>query len=222
MTMTRIHHNAIPGRWVSAFTLVELLVVVSITLVFVFFAGLAMMRTTRLERNLRTEAFARTQLVLDLQRIARELSLATNINWITPNGSILTDSRNLHSETNYTVRLFYPEETGGVSFETNRISQVSSVRMALSGNGIAASASNRVDLVPSEQRRILSADPVFVGHGNEASFLSFSITNVVSGDEVKPDLVHVTLSSVIRLDAGNGRTVDKILSVDRLVRMWNQ
>lgn len=209
----------------AAFSLVELLVVTLIVAVFALFAGPAYLRSSRLERNLRDEAYARTQLVLDLERIAREVSLAKSIAWEDPATGVAVTNSSLplsHPATNYVVRLLYPEETGGVSFETNRISQVSSVRLALGRDFLLSTASNRVDLVPAEQRRFLRADPVFVGARDGARMVSFCITNVVSGGEERSDLLHATLSSAVDLDEGNGRTTPKTISVDRLMRMWNR
>ena len=204
----------------GGFSLVELLVVMLIVSVFSLFAGPALVRASRLERNLRDEAYVRTSLVMDLERIAREISLATSIDWFESDGKTAASDSVIRDGRNVVVKLSYPEETGGVSFETNRISQVSSVRLFSGTDSILASASNRVDLAPAERRRHLSADPVFVGGGN-ASFSGFWITNVVSGGIVQTNLVHVTLSAVVKLDDGNGRTRDKEISVDRLVRMWN-
>ena len=70
-----------------AFSLVELLVVILIVAIFSLFAGPAMVRTSRLERNLRDEAYVRTRLVLDMERIAREVSLANRIDWKTETSS---------------------------------------------------------------------------------------------------------------------------------------
>ena len=206
----------------GGFSLVELLVVTLIVSIFALFAGPAYLRSSRLERNLRDEAYARTRLVLDLERIARELSLAKDIQWVDDKG-LEVDSCALQPDEHYEVRLVYPMETGGVSFETNRISQVSSVRLALGHDFLLASASNRVDLAPAEQRRFLRADPVFIGAKNGARMASLCITNVVTdAGEPQRDLLHVTLASVVDLDDGNRGTFCKTVSVDRLVRMWNR
>lgn len=189
-----------------------------------------MVRTSRLERNLRDEAYVRTRLVLDMERIAREVSLANRIDWLNPeNGNVIATVNDPASllnldfpATNYVVQLSYPEETGGVSFETNRISQVSSVRLFPGRDSVLAAASNRVDLVPAEQRRRLAVDPVFVGTKNPVRLTGLCMTNVVSGGEMQADLLHVTISAMIDLDAGNGETSPKEISVDRLVRMWNK
>ena len=214
----------------AAFSLVELLVVMLIVAIFSLFAGPVMVRASRLERNLRDEAYVRTRLVLDMERIAREVSLASRIDWLNPeNGDVAATSQDAASllnldfpATNYIVQLFYPEETGGVSFETNRISQVSSVRLFPGTDFVLASASNRVDLMPAEQRRRLAVDPVFVGTKNPVRLTGLSMTNVISGAEVQADLLHVTISAMIDLDAGNGKRTPKEISVDRLMRMWNK
>ena len=213
-----------------AFSLVELLVVILIVAIFSLFAGPAMVRTSRLERNLRDEAYVRTRLVLDMERIAREVSLANRIDWLNPeNGNVIATVNDPASllnldfpATNYVVRLSYPEETGGVSFETNRSSQVSSVRLFPGRDSVLAAASNRVDLVPAEQRRRLAIDPVFVGAKNPVRLTGLCMTNVFSGGDVQADLLHVTISAMIDLDAGNGETSPEEISVDRLVRMWNK
>lgn len=206
----------------AAFSLVELLVVMSIVTVFTAFAGMAYVRATRLERNLRTEAFARTRLVLDLERIARGLSLAKDIEWVDTNGTIIADSRNLKPGTNYAVRLSFPEETGGVSFETNRITKVSSLRFTVGLDAILAMASNRIDLVSNVRTNILESAPVFIT-GEPTAFSRITMTNAVDQEGVSvSNLLHVTLASIVYLDDGGGKTREKEVSVDRLVRMWNR
>lgn len=205
----------------TAFSLVELLVVLLIVSVFSFFAGPAMIRASRLERNLRDEAYVRTRLVLNLERITRELSIASSIGWYALDGKTAASESAIQEGRDVIIKLSYPQETGGVSFETNRISQVSSVRLLAGSDLILSSASNRVDLAPAEQRRSLSAAPVFVGGGHD-SFSGLWITNVVSGGMVNSNLFHVTVSAIVKLDDGNGMTRDKVVSVDRFVRMWNR
>lgn len=216
----------------AAFSLVELLVVTLIVAVFALFAGPAYLRASRQERNLRDEAYVRTRLVMNLERIAREISLANDIAWIAPNGTEVSDSRDLIPGTNYVVRLSYPLETGGVSFESNRISKVVSVSFDLFPEQIQSSVSNYVDLkLVSQPPRSMTTLPVFIGSGGDPQFSDLSITSVLSpvtnqdsSVVFKPrtDLVKVSLSSVLHLDDGNRGTFCKTVSVDRLVRMWNR
>lgn len=211
----------IGGR--PAFSLVELVLVMGIVATLALFAGPVWVRASRQERNLRAEAYVRTRLVMDLERIARELSLAERIDWMAPDGTVVEDSRLLSPDTNYVVRLFYPEETGGVSFETNRISQVSSLRVGLGADVLYSFASNHVDHAPAEQRRLMFTTPVFPERAaSSVVFSSLCVTNVLSSSgEVRQNLVHVTLSSTLQLDEGEGGQTEKVISVDRLAKLWN-
>lgn len=217
---------ALPSTASAAFTLVELLVVTLIVACFALFAGPAYLRSSRLERNLRDEAYVRTRLVLCMERMVREISLAKSVAWDDPETretvAVGVSSSLDFPATNYAVSLFYPEETGGVSFETNRIANVSSVRFSPGREWMDSSASNRVSFSPAVQRRRLTADPVFLGTAGRSRISGFCITNVVSDGAVQSNLLHVTLSAVVDLDDGNGGKHPKTISVGRFARMWNR
>lgn len=214
------------------FSLVELLVVILVLAVLSFYAGPAWVRASRQERSLRDEAYARTQLVLNLERIAREISIANRLEWLDPDTrqvvASLDSPDTLHRldypATNYLIRLSYPVEAGGVSFETNRISNVRSVALSMGSAALQSSVSNLVQLVPSEQIRRMRPEPVFVQAKGFVRFEGLCITNVAIGSpsQANCDVVHVTLSSSIPVEDGSGLAGQKKVSVDRLVRMWNR
>lgn len=164
-------------------------------------------RAGRLERNLRREAYARTALALHLERLERMLSLADGMA-----GSGGTDSAGEDL-----VRATYPQEVGGVSFETNSVMRVRETALRKTAGTLRAVVTNRNDgleLVGTERR--FDADfPLALADSGHAAISGFSVSNVA------PGLVSVRLESAVELETSRGGKRVKTVAADRIVRLWN-
>ena len=191
----------------QGYTLVELLVVMLICTILVCWMGPSLLRASRLEKRMRNEAYVRTQLALGLERIERQLSLAKSVSRIDRfeegnGGKLLVE---------------FPLEVGGISLESNRVSRVFAMSMSWNDRGLNTVVSNRNEaLLPQEMRRHTDAVPTL-------GFLKEDVPLTgVSLDVLTDNLIHVTLSAGVPMQDVSGGIYTKTISVDRIVRLWNQ
>ena len=191
--------------WSLGITIVELLVVMAIAAVLATAAGLAYVRAGRMERNLRREAFVRTALALQLERIERGLSLS--------NGILSTNA-----DGRLDVSVSYPLETGGVAFETNRIMRVRSANLALQSRDARLSVTNRSESLELQGvSRRLSASPLLEPNRlGDARMDGLEIRSVGTG------LVSIRLMALVPFETTGGTNVWRTVSADRMVRLWNE
>lgn len=186
----------------SGTTLVELLV--SVTIVAVLFSCIAplYLRAGHYESNRRRMALARTALSFDLERIARDVSLASGFD-----GSTLS----------------YPSECGGVAFETNRVSGVASATFSRSRAAVKKTMTVRDAFDSSEtvEERRYAADPIVLSGGIARYAISgFTATNVA--ESAMPGVVRLVLVADVPLLDSGGREYTNKVEVSRLARMWNK
>lgn len=200
----------------SGMTMVELLVTVAVVSVVACVGGLGYLRSSKLEKNFRREAYARTTLVKNLERLEQLVSLATSVEWIGKNGEPV-DSGSLPAAESSFLKLDFPLETGGISLETNWIPGVVSIRMRLKPREAELFVSNIVDGVGRETMlRMPFESPMSLEREKPVySPIRAVVTNV------SDSLVHVTLSSSYVRENAKGDADPVVVSADRLVRLWN-
>lgn len=217
----RTERGKMPADRRAGMTLTELMVVVSIVVVLSAWVGFGYLRTSRQEANLRREAFVRTELVRDLERLERGLSLSSGC-------------------TNFETFAFgYPVETAGVSFETNRFHHVKGTtvtppdsRMSGAVRGKVVGTVDGKSAVPGGTRRVLGAeaasifDPSLIspkaaesGGGGRATGIAECTIEPWFGNS---NLLQVTLSAPVPWLRPDGTWTERTVRVDRVVRMWNR
>ncbi len=184
-------------------TMVELLV--SFTLVSILVGAIAPMavRAGHYEANVRLVSFARTNLARDLERVERAVSLAERFSTGT-DGALLR----------------FPAESGGVSFETNRLAGVNSLAVAFDAGGILLDAGVArgfgTDLASFERR--IAADPIVHLSGvGRYTITGFSLYAVPEGR----GLLRMALSASVPQRRADGSIYYRDVSVCRYARAWN-
>ena len=206
-----------PSR--SGMTLVELMAVLSIVVLLSVWAGFGYLRTSRQEANLRREAFVRTELVRDLERLERGLSLSSGC-------------------TNFSTLAFrYPIETSGVSFETNRFCHVTGTTVlppdSINPDALRGKVVGIVDgraIVPGGTRREMGAesastfDPSLIV---PAGVGSLAASAGIAECAIEPwfgnsNLLQISLSAPVPWYHPDGTWTERTVRVDRVVRLWNE
>ena len=206
-----------PG--ISGYTLVETLVVLMILTVLAGAVALPLLRASQMERGLREEAYVRTQLTLNLERMAREISVAKSVVWEYENAEgkrqTVSSPKEIPANRRSWVCFDYPQEAGGVSLETNRYTHVQGVRFSMAPEWVAVSVSNIVNQQAVEKTVAMYPDGVFIPEAGNVDFVRMSITNIT------PEIVDVSLAALVPQWRYNGDEFSITVEVSRLVRMWN-
>lgn len=199
--------------------IVELLVVCLISAVMALGVFFTMVRASRYEQNVRREAFARTQLALYLERIERGFSLASSTS-----GGDGGEIESLLQDEDAAFSVFFPKETGGVSFETNRAFRVSGASLSWTGNALfgkvdmAGDADGMKKRMDAEQAPFATAAPFSMDRGEmrDVVFKGFFVTNMT------PRLLEVKLEADVLQVLSDGTRRFKPICASRIVRMWNR
>lgn len=193
----------------SGYTLVELLVCAVVVLIMAFCGMFTFVRAGRLEMNLRREAYARTALAMHLERLEKMLQLANGIEGL----------GQLNPGDECLLRVSYPQEAGGVSFETNTIMRVRGTVLRMLQESLETVVSNRDEhLVLNGRVGRFDADFPLDVSANAGRISLVAVSNMAP---FATGLVTVRLQAEVDLDAGNGTTRTKTVSADRFVRLWN-
>lgn len=187
-------------------TLVELMVCSVVVATMALCAMFTFVHASRLERNLRREAYARTALAMHLERLARMLSLSNGV----------TGFGELTEAGGAAFCVSYPQEVGGVSFETNRIMRVRESRLQKWQDSLNVTLTNRngnLKLVGREKR--LDADFPLDATVCGSRLSVVAVSNVANG------LVSVSLEAEVPLETSRSGTRTKKIGANRMIRLWN-
>ena len=206
----------VENRSNHGFTLVELLVVMAISAALVLWVGFAFVGMSRLERSYRREAYVRTALVLALQRLEQKMSLACGINRET---KIIRNGNKIHQE--YST-FYFPCEAGGVSWETNEITQVFQLHNKGENKFLYATASNIVDFVTADRSYKSDFLSPLSSEIPSVRFNRLIIKPIkLPGENAPLNLLNVELAADFDVKDILGDYCVKTVSVQRVVRMWN-
>lgn len=183
----------------SGSTLVEFLVVLLITGILAAWCGPAYLRTSRLERNLRNEAFVRSKLAMHLATVEQYLSLGTNV---------------VYSEGACTIG--FPIEVGGVSLESNRLARVSKIDLKLRSDKVKTEVIKKNEAldVVMVTRSEMDAFPLFM----DVTLGSKVCEMTVEGEG---EIRDVHISAEVPWITPDGTESNRTVTVSRLVRLWN-
>ncbi len=205
----------LPPRERAGFSLVELMVVMALVGIVSVFAGYGFLRASRLEKAMRREAFVRTSLVLGLDRLERQISLADEWWWETADGKRIESATSLSDGVSCDVCLGFPLEAGGVSLETNRISQVFFTRLHPMSAGVESTFSNVVDHVMHGTSRRMDPSPLLETVPEETRLAKLSVSNAA------PGFLSVRLDASVVAEDVRGDEIRIPVSAERLVKLWN-
>lgn len=184
-------------------TFVELLLVVFIVAILVFFCGPEFLAASCNEKNLRNEAFVRSKLIIHLASLERYLSLGNNV--VVSNGAYCVE---------------FPLETGGVSLETNRAVRVFGVEAECASNSDVVTTVLRrkdEDLKPVDESRHgkgMDATPILLNRSLETRITDLTV-------EGSGPVRLVKLTAEFPWMTGYGTASNRSVTVSRMVRIWN-
>ena len=190
-------------RDLKGMTLVELLLSMAILTLVITALAPRFIQSGHYEANIRAVAETRTALALDLERLARGVSLAEG----------------LPAQGGDAV-LHYPKSWGGVSFETGRIARVASAHLTRDKGALEIRLAQFTGFdadARGEAIRSLGGGPSATGLSRPA-LSGFTMTRAAG----QPNLLLLSLSADVPQRSSSGDLFHRTVTVTRYARMWNK
>lgn len=204
----------------SGQSVVELLVVTVIVAIIAVAGVFSFARASRLEQNLRREAFVRTRLVRHLELIERGLSLGARLS--EGGGGEVFDSSESSKNAGFSVS--FPMETGGISLESNRYFRVSRTSLEWTPYAVLGNIDYEGGSETNGTKK-MEPDPIpidFSGSSRRGAPTQFARFTGLSVTNFGGALLKVRLSADVAWQSGQGEWTYKPVSAERIVRLWNR
>ena len=203
------------------FTIVELMVCIVLVVILAAAIGPSAVKLLRVHESLREEGFMREKLAMLAGIYADWLSLADSIVVTTNKVGVM------NKETIVKISAHYPEETEGISFETNIISKVSACHSVVSNGMWNIWFETKDPKFPDGVRKISFDGDALIEHV-AARIVDVSLEHVdariIEANKKTHDIGYPKLSILatnhfwdVKKNAYSLRTV----KAERIVRLWN-
>lgn len=190
------------------FTIVELMVCIVLAVILAASMGPSAVRLMRVHESLREEGFIREKLVTLAGIYADWLSLAKSV--------AVCTNKAAKAEDVIITTAYYPQETEGISFETNNICRVMACHSAVSNGMWNVWFDTKDPRFPNKIRKLSFDGDAMLEHVS-ARIVDVTLQNI-------PDTFHWNLSILatnqfwdVEKDAYSVRTV----RTERIIQLWN-
>lgn len=209
---TYVREASSPPRTRTGMTLVELMVTVLIGAILATTLGVFFVRLLNIQEQEREEAYVREKIVEITAAYADYLSIALAIS-------------NNATATSFTA--IYPQETGGVSFETGRVTRVTHLNTFLDADNrtlILDSGHFEADIFISGFQRSLHGDALLVNLTNDLVCVngSMMIRPLDAPSLDTAHLVYLNVAAHCECENGAGKKEMRNVMSGRIVRLWNR